>query len=219
MLVIGAGISGVCIAVALRRLGVSFSIVERHDAVGGTWLANDYPGAGVDTPSHLYSYSFAPRAEWSRYYPRQAEILGYVQQVAKEHELLPHIRFGHDVLAASWDEQTATWSVRIADRAGRETEETVDVVVSSVGQLTTPTVPDIPGLADFDGPAFHSAEWDHRVPITGRRVGVVGVGASAMQVVPSIAEDAAETLVFQRSPQWGPPTRTTCGRSIRACAT
>ncbi|GAA4551009.1 NAD(P)/FAD-dependent oxidoreductase [Pseudonocardia xishanensis] len=205
VLVIGAGVSGLCIGAALRSLGADFTIVERHDDVGGTWLANDYPGAGVDTPSHLYSFSFAPRGEWSRYYPRQDEILGYLRDVAKDQELLPHIRFGREVVSAEWREASADWLVRIADGTGAVSEEVADAVVSSVGQLTTPMVPDIPGLADFAGPVFHTAEWDHSVLLAGKRVGVVGAGASAMQVVPSIAEEAGETLVFQRSPQWVSP--------------
>jgi 4-hydroxyacetophenone monooxygenase len=203
-LVIGAGVSGICVGVALKRLGVDFTIVERHTAVGGTWLANDYPGAGVDTPSHLYSFSFAPRPAWTRYYPRQAEILDYLQQVAADEGLTSHILFEQEVESAQWRDDSSTWLVRV--RSGEEvTEHVVDVLVSSVGQLTTPMVPDIPGLADFAGPVFHTAEWDHSVSVTGKRVGVVGAGASAMQVVPTIAPEAAETLVFQRSPQWVAP--------------
>jgi 4-hydroxyacetophenone monooxygenase len=201
VMVIGAGVSGLCIGVALRGLGVDFTIVERHDSVGGTWLANDYPGAGVDTPSHLYSYSFAPRAEWSRYYPRQREILDYLRHVAEDQGLMPHIRFGLEVVGARWREESASWLVGLSDGSEHE----VDVLVSSVGQLTTPMIPDIPGLDSFDGPVFHSADWDHTVSLTGKRIGVVGAGASAMQVVPTIAEEAGETLVFQRSPQWVSP--------------
>ncbi|MHA6796278.1 flavin-containing monooxygenase [Pseudonocardia bannensis] len=205
VLVIGAGISGVCIGVALAHLGLPFTIVERNDAVGGTWLENDYPGAGVDTPSHLYSYSFAPRPDWSRYYAKQPEILGYVQDVAREAGLLPSIRFGTDVVSARWDEASSTWEVLTRHRDGAEQRHVVDVVISSVGQFNRPVVPDLPGLSSFPGPAFHTARWDHDVDLAGKRVGVIGTGASSVQVVPAIADVAGQVVVFQRSPQWVAP--------------
>lgn len=205
VLVIGAGISGVCIGVALKHLEIPFTIIERHNAVGGTWLENDYPGAGVDTPSHLYSFSFAPRPGWTRYYPKQPEILEYVQDVAREVGLLSSIRFGTDVVSADWDDESSTWTVRTRHQDGTEQRHVVDVVVSSVGLFNQPAVPDLPGLNTFPGPAFHTARWDHTVDLTGKRVGVLGTGASAMQVVPTIADDAREVVVFQRSPQWVAP--------------
>jgi 4-hydroxyacetophenone monooxygenase len=205
VLVIGAGISGVCIGIALQRLGLPFTMVERNDAVGGTWLENTYPGAGVDTPSHLYSFSFAPRPGWSRYYPKQPEILDYVQGVARHAGLLARIRFGTAVVAAVWDDASRTWTVRTRDRDGVEDSHVADVVISSVGLFNRPARPDLPGLDTFSGPSFHTARWDHSVDLTGRRVGVIGTGASAMQVVPAIADTAAEVVVFQRSPQWVAP--------------
>ncbi len=205
VLVIGAGFSGVAIGVALRHLGVPFTIVERNEAVGGTWLENDYPGAGVDTPSHLYSFSFAPRPDWSRYYPKQPEILDYLQGVARDTGLLDSIRFGTDVVSADWDEASSTWHVLTRSRDGAEQRHDVDVLISSVGLFNQPAVPDLPGLDSFDGPAFHTARWDHGVDLTGKRVGVIGTGATAMQVVPALAGDAGNQVVFQRSPQWVAP--------------
>lgn len=205
VLVIGAGLSGVAIGIALQSLGLPFTIVERNDAVGGTWLENGYPGAGVDTPSHLYSFSFAPRAGWSRYYPKQPEILEYVQGVAREAGLTGSIRFGTEVVSARWDESSATWEVRLRDRSGAESRQVVDVVISAVGLFNQPAVPDLPGLDDFPGPAFHTARWDRGTDLAGKRVGVIGTGASAMQVVPEIADEAGRVVLFQRSPQWVAP--------------
>lgn len=205
VLVVGAGMSGLCIGTALRRLGVRFTILERGDGVGGTWRENDYPGCGVDTPSHLYSFSFAPKGDWHRYYAKQPEILGYLQDVARDEGLLPSIRFGTAVVAAAWDDAARTWTVHTRDRDGAEDTHVVDVLISSVGQFNQPRIPDIPGLDGFAGPALHTAQWDHTVDLTGKRVGVVGTGASAVQVVPAIVDDAAHTTVFQRSPQWIAP--------------
>ncbi|MBN9110383.1 MAG: NAD(P)-binding protein [Pseudonocardia sp.] len=204
VVIIGAGISGICAGTALRRLGVDVTILERNDDVGGTWLDNDYPGAGVDTPSHLYAFSFAPWASWTRYYAKQPEILDYLRRVADQEGLRSVIRFGTEVLGASWDAASSVWRVRVLS-GGVESEIVSDVLVSSVGQLNRPVIPALPGLDTFPGPAFHTAEWDHSVDLAGKRVGVVGTGASAMQVVPTIAEQAGSVVVFQRSPQWVAP--------------
>ena len=205
VLVIGAGISGICMGIALKHMQLPFTIIERNDAVGGTWLENDYPGAGVDTPSHLYSFSFAPRPNWTRYYPKQPEILDYVQTVARDVGLLPSIRFRTEVVSAVWNDTEHTWTVTTRSHEGSEEQHIVNVLVSAVGLFNEPTVPDLPGLRAFPGPAFHTAHWDHNVDLRGKRVGVIGTGASAMQVVPSIADDAGSVVVFQRSPQWVAP--------------
>lgn len=204
VVIIGAGISGICAGTALRRLGVDVTILERNDDVGGTWLDNDYPGAGVDTPSHLYAFSFAPWASWTRYYAKQPEILDYLRRVADQEGLRPLIRFGTEVLGASWDAAASVWRVRLLS-GGVESEIVSDVLVSSVGQLNRPVIPALPGLDTASVPAFHTAEWDHTVSLEGKRVGVVGTGASAMQVVPTIAEQAGSVVIFQRSPQWVAP--------------
>lgn len=200
VLVIGAGVSGIAMSVALARMGIAHTVVEKNTDVGGTWLENSYPGAGVDTPCHLYSFSFAPQAGWSRHFAKQPEIVAYLRRVADEHGVRERIRFGTEVVSATWDDVSATWTVETSSGT-----ETADVVISSVGQFNTPVVPDIPSLAEFAGPAFHTARWDHGVELAGKRVGVVGTGASAMQVVPTIADEAGEVVVFQRSPQWVAP--------------
>lgn len=214
VVVIGAGEGGVCAAAKLRALGIPFTVIERHDAVGGVWLENSYPGAGVDTASHLYSYSWAQKRDWARYFAKQPEILNYFQQCAADQGILPHIRFGTEVTSAVWDERTAQWRVTVcpagadgaaATRPGDSEEILADAVISAVGQLNRPAWPDITGLEDFTGAVFHSARWDHSVDLSGKRVAVVGTGASAMQIVPAIAGTPAHTTVFQRSAQWAVP--------------
>ena len=210
VVIIGVGPGGICAAAKLRRLGIPFVVIERHDQVGGVWLENGYPGAGVDTPSHLYSFSWAPKPDWSRYFAKQPEILEYLQRCAHDAGILPHIRFKTEVTQATWDASTRTWRVAIRPRTvangrGSTEEISADVLISAVGQLNRPAVPHIPGIDTFPGPVFHSSRWAHGVEISGRRVGVVGTGASAMQIVPAIAGDAAHVAVFQRSAQWAVP--------------
>ncbi len=205
VLVIGAGFSGICAGIALRRLGLQFTIIERNSDVGGTWLQNTYPGAAVDTPSHLYSYSFAPRAGWSRFYPKQPEVLGYLRKVARDEGLYPSIEFETDVISASWDEASASWRVRTRSRHGQDAERRAEVLISAVGLFNQPELPDIPGIGTFPGAAFHAARWDHQAELDGKRIAVIGTGATAMQVVPALAGRAAMLTVFQRSPQWVAP--------------
>jgi 4-hydroxyacetophenone monooxygenase len=212
VVVIGAGAGGICAGAKLRALGIPFTIIERHDQVGGVWLENSYPGAGVDTASHLYSYSWAQKPDWSRYFAKQPEILDYLRECAREQGILPHVRFRTEVTSARWDEASGKWRVGIRPGDGSDTgggapteELTADVVISAVGQLNRPATPDIPGLESFPGPVFHSARWNRDVDLAGKRVGVVGTGASAMQIVPAIAGTTAHTTVFQRSAQWAIP--------------
>ncbi len=203
-LVIGAGVAGLLAVRTLRAMGVGVLALERNDDVGGTWLENRYPGAGVDTPSYLYSYSFRPRA-WSTHFGRRGEVFDYVGELADAEDLRRSVRCGVEVESAIWDESARRWSVvcRTADGA-RETL-TAAVLVSAVGQLNRPSVPDLPGIDSFHGPLVHSARWPDDLDVTGRRVAVVGSGASAMQIVPAIAERAGSVTVFQRSPQWIAP--------------
>ncbi|GAA4878252.1 NAD(P)/FAD-dependent oxidoreductase [Pseudonocardia benzenivorans] len=208
VVVIGAGEGGICTAVKLGELGIPYTVVERHDAVGGIWLENSYPGAGVDTASALYSYSWAQKPDWSRYFAKQPEILGYLQEVARDHGVLPHVRFGTEVVAARWDDTERVWRVGIRpadDPDATPTELVADVLISAVGQLNRPAYPPIPGLDSFAGPMFHSARWDHSVDLTDKRVGIVGTGASAMQIVPAVVGRPAHLTVFQRSAQWAIP--------------
>ena len=202
-IIIGAGISGLCAAVRLTELGIPYTIFDKQDEVGGVWLSNGYPGAAVDTPNHLYSFSFAAY-DWSRYFAGQEEILTYLQQVATDFGVREHIRFGTEVRAASYDEAAQRWHVGVDGPDGEETLE-ANVVLSAVGAFNKPKVPDVPGRDSFGGPNFHTAEWPRDIDLRGRRVAVVGNGASAMQVVPAIADTVDSLVVFQRAPQWASP--------------
>ena len=200
VVVIGAGVSGMAAAIHLRAVGVTVTVLEKNDEVGGTWLENTYPGAGVDTPSYLYSLSFAEH-EWSTHFGKRDEVQAYLRGVADDHDLRGLIRFGTEVATADWDDDVQRWTlVTVAgDRY------VANAVVSAVGQLNRPKIPDLPGLDEFQGRVFHSAQWPADLDVTGARVAVVGTGASAMQIVPAIADKVKQLKVFQRSPQWIAP--------------
>jgi 4-hydroxyacetophenone monooxygenase len=200
--VIGAGVSGLLAAIKLREAGIPHVVLEKNTEVGGGWWENTYPGAGVDTPSHLYSYSFAPR-DWSTYFGRRDEVEQYLREVADAHDLRRVIRFGTEVVSADYDPDAAGWTVRTA--AGEV--YTSRVLISATGALNRPRIPAIPGLDGFQGRIFHTADWPADLDLTGLRVAVVGAGASAMQVVPAIVDRCAHLTVFQRSPQWIAPNR------------
>jgi cation diffusion facilitator CzcD-associated flavoprotein CzcO len=197
--IVGAGFGGVGMGIRLRQAGVEdFTIFERGDSVGGVWRANTYPGAACDVPSHLYSFSFAPGHDWTRRYAPQAEILSYLERITDEYGIRPHVRLGTEATRARFDPGCGRWVLTTDD--GRE--HSFDLLVTAVGQLTRPAVPDVPGVQDFKGPLFHSAEWDHGVELAGRRVAVIGTGASAIQFIPEIAREAAQVDVYQRSAPW-----------------
>jgi len=198
VLIIGAGFSGLCVARGLRRRGFSFRILERAGDVGGTWRDNTYPGCACDIPSPLYSFSFAQRAGWTRLFPRQPEILDYLRDFAARRRLLEHIRFGAEVTGARWDERSGTWSVTEADGS----RHVARAVVSAIGALAVPSVPRLPGLDTFAGPTMHSATWDHDLDLRGKRVAVIGTGASAIQFVPQIVDRVAHLTLVQRTPPW-----------------
>ncbi|MDP9841090.1 flavin-containing monooxygenase [Streptosporangium lutulentum] len=196
--IIGAGFGGLCMAIQLEKAGIhSYTIFEKGPDVGGTWRDNTYPGAGCDVPSHLYSFSFEKYSSWTRRYPEQPEILGYLEMCADKYGLRPRLRLNTEVTAAAFDESLGRWRVRTS--AG---EELFDVVVSAVGQLNRPRMPDIAGMPAFEGAAFHSARWDHSQDLTGRRVAVIGNGSSAAQLIPRVAAVAGRVDVFQRTPNW-----------------
>ncbi|HUR75192.1 MAG TPA: NAD(P)/FAD-dependent oxidoreductase [Sporichthya sp.] len=205
VLVIGAGLSGLCAAAKLKKAGIAFTILDKNPAVGGTWLENTYPACGVDTPSHLYCYSFAQSPNWSRYFAKRDQLYSYLEQVADTFGLRPHIRFDAEVESMVWDDKAQRWHVTTRSAAGERDSYTANAVISGVGLLNRPSVPAIPGLDSFAGPSMHTACWDNSVDVTGRRVVVIGTGASSMQLVPAIAGKAAHVTVFQRSPQWGLP--------------
>ena len=197
-IVVGAGFSGIGAGIQLRKRGIhDFVILEKADRVGGTWRENTYPGAACDVPSHLYSYSFEPNPRWSRAYGKQAEILEYLEHCATKYELRPHLRFGHAVHEARFDESTGLWRV-VTDKA----TFTARALLLGNGALHVPSLPDIPGLASFEGEQFHSARWNHEVDLAGKRIAVIGTGASAIQFVPQIATQAEQLHVFQRTPPW-----------------
>jgi 4-hydroxyacetophenone monooxygenase len=203
--IVGAGMSGLLAAHRLAQAGVPFTVYEKNDDVGGTWFENRYPGCRTDVASHLYNYSFATRSDWPEHFASWEEMLDYFRSFAKEHGLYEHIRFGCEVRSATWDEGRGCWQVRVEGPDGAEVVAS-QVLVPAVGQLNRPHLPEIPGRERFAGPAFHSARWDPTVDLRGRRVAVVGTGASAFQIVPEIAEVADEVVVFQRTPPWLRPT-------------
>lgn len=202
--VIGAGVGGLCAAVNLRAAGIPYVVLERNDTVGGTWLENSYPGAGVDTPNHLYSFSFAP-FEWRRYFSLRDELHNYLEHVSREFEVRSNIRFGCEVVSATYHEPSQSWRVDYRDPAGTPRQVTANLLISAVGAFNPPRPPDIPGVDDFTGDCYHTARWPADAELDGRRVGVIGTGASAMQLVPQIADRVAELTIFQRSPQWAAP--------------
>jgi cation diffusion facilitator CzcD-associated flavoprotein CzcO len=202
VLIIGAGFGGIAAAVALIRAGFDdVVLLERAGQVGGVWRDNRYPGCACDVPAPLYSYSFAPNPSWSRRFPPHHEILDYLRRTADELGITPRIRLHTEVTGAAWDDAARCWRVRTADGG----EVPADVLVAAVGQLTRPSIPALPGADRFAGPALHTARWDPDVPIDGHRIGVIGTGASAIQLVPAIAGRAARVTVFQRTAPWTLP--------------
>ncbi|KMO27421.1 4-hydroxyacetophenone monooxygenase [Methylobacterium variabile] len=201
VLVIGAGFSGLAMAIRCLQSGIDdLLVVEKAEEVGGTWRENTYPGAACDIPAHLYALSFAPKDDWSRTYAGQPEIAAYLREVTDRFGLAKHLALGTAVTGAVWDEARSLWRVE-TDRGPLEAR----VLVSGMGALHHPAVPAIPGLHTFAGALFHTAAWDHGVPLAGKRVGVIGTGASAIQVVPAIAPEVGHLTLFQRTPPWVVP--------------
>ncbi len=199
--IIGAGMSGLLAAHRLQQAGIDYVILEKNADVGGTWLQNTYPGCRVDITNHVYSYSFAQRTDWPLHFSTQDVLLDYFRRCADEFGLRDHIRFGTAVTTCDWHESTSTWALQICDADGPETIH-ANAVISAVGQLNRPKMPVIEGIDSFAGPSFHSAEWRHDVDLTGKRVAVIGTGASAVQFVPIIAEAVSDLTIFQRTPNW-----------------
>jgi 4-hydroxyacetophenone monooxygenase len=205
VLVIGAGMSGLLAGLRLSQAGVQFEIVESNADVGGTWLVNTYPGCRVDNSNHMYSYSFEPNHGWPQHFSPQPELLKYFQGVAAKYDLKKHIRFETKVESLTWEEGRSVWRVEVRAKDGATETIEANAVVTAVGQLNKPRIPQIDGVGTFEGPAFHSAEWRHDVDLAGKRIAVIGTGASAYQFVPEIAPKVAHLTVFQRSPPWGLP--------------
>ncbi|MEZ5239365.1 MAG: NAD(P)/FAD-dependent oxidoreductase [Microthrixaceae bacterium] len=200
--IIGAGAGGLCMAAQLKLAGRSdFVVLERSEGVGGTWRDNTYPDAACDVPSHFYSFSFATNPDWSRKWAKQPEILAYFESLVERFDMAGHFRFGVEVTEAAWSDEDCTWTIRTTGGA----EVVADVVVSALGQLNMPHVPDLEGLEDFEGTRFHSARWDHDHDLGGESVGVIGIGASAIQFVPPVARQARRVTLFQRSANYVVP--------------
>ncbi|MGZ4584843.1 MAG: flavin-containing monooxygenase [Mycobacterium sp.] len=200
-LIIGSGFSGLGMGIELQQRGVDFLILEKADDVGGTWRDNTYPGCACDIPSHLYSFSFEPKADWKNLFSYQGEIFDYLKGVTDKYGLRRYIAFNSLVDRAHWDDTECRWHVFTAD--GREF--VAQFLISCVGALHIPSIPDFEGRDQFAGPAFHSAEWDHSVDLTGKRVAVIGTGASAIQIVPEIVDTVSELQLYQRTPPWVVP--------------
>ena len=204
VLIVGAGVCAIALGVGLGRLGIPYTIVEKNAELGGTWYINRYPGCGVDTPNHSYSFSFGARNQWTRYFAQRKELLDYLKKVALEHDVRSHIRFNTKLASSQWDESRRRWVSTLETGNGAETFESA-VLVSAIGQLNDPSRARFRGEEDFAGTIFHSAMWSDDIKVDGKHVAVIGTGATAMQLVPSIADRVASVTVYQRSAQWSRP--------------
>ncbi len=202
VLVIGAGMSGLLAGIRLARAGIGFTVVEKNAGVGGTWWENRYPGCRVDVGNHFYCYSFAPNNQWSEFFARQPELQAYFDRCMHDFGIADHVRLETEVVSARWQDERARWSVRLRRADGGVEDLEADVVISAVGQLNRPKLPDIPGQETFAGVSLHSAEWAEGTELAGQRVAVIGTGASAFQIVPTIADEVARLTVFQRTAPW-----------------
>lgn len=199
VVIIGTGFAGIGMAIKLQQAGIhSFKIIERSDEVGGTWRDNTYPGCECDVQSHLYSLSFEPKSDWSKKYSTWNEIRDYIIDVTAKHNLRNKIQFNTRFKGASFDKESGTWLVNLSDGS----KPRARFVITAVGPLSNPAIPDISGKDSFKGPIFHSAHWDHDADLKGKKIAVIGTGASAIQFVPRIAEDAQHVELFQRSAPW-----------------
>ena len=206
VLIVGAGVCSIALGVALGRLGIPYTIVEKNDELGGTWYINRYPGCGVDTPNHSYSYSFGSRNEWTRYFCQREELLDYLKKVAAEYGIRQHLRLNTRLTSSRWDQTREHWISTLKTKAGEETVESA-VLVSAIGQLNDPSRAHFKGEKDFQGLILHSALWSDDIGFEGKRVAVIGTGATAMQLVPAIADRVASLTVYQRTAQWARPVK------------
>jgi 4-hydroxyacetophenone monooxygenase len=205
VVVIGCGEAGLLAGIKLKQSGMPFTIVDKQSGVGGTWLANRYPGCRVDIANQYYAYSFEPTDHWSHYYSEQPEILRYLTDVMDRHGIAPHVRFDTEVTGAEWDDAASTWTVTTRTVDGNEDTLIARALICAVGQFSNPVIPNVAGAADFAGPSFHTADWRDDVDLTGRRVAVIGAGASGFQLVPAIADVTSHVDVYQRTAQWMAP--------------
>ncbi|MBF6277874.1 MULTISPECIES: NAD(P)/FAD-dependent oxidoreductase [Nocardia] len=204
VVIVGAGISGLACAIHLDKAGIPYTVFERNDRIGGTWWENTYPGARVDIPSDLYSYSFRPK-NWTENFARRDELFGYLEDVARESGVLDKIRLRHSVDNAVWDDQARQWVISVTGPDGERQELRATALVTAAGLHSTPNVPEFPGTDDFRGQIVHAARWPEDIDLTGKRVAVVGSGAAAMQLVVAITDQVQSMVVLQRQPQWIAP--------------
>ena len=204
VLIIGAGVSGICAGVNLQAAGVPFTIVERNPTVGGVWLENKYPGAGVDTPNHLYSFSFA-QADWTKFFALRDELWNYLERVTDDFDLRDKIRFETNVERVVYDAERQRWTAELVGPDGADEELTANLVISGAGIFNPAVMPDIDGLDSFAGPSFHTSRWPDDVDLTGKKVAIIGNGASCMQTAPEIQHDVESLTIFQRSNHWAAP--------------
>lgn len=205
VVIIGCGEAGLLAGIKLKQAGMPFTIIERQSGVGGTWRANRYPGCRVDIPNQYYAYSFEPTDHWTHHYSEQPEILHYLEDVADRYDVASHARFNTEVVGATWDDDSAIWSVETRGSDGSADTLSARGLICAMGQFSNPVIPHIRGADDFGGPSFHTAEWDDDVDLTDKRVAVIGAGASGFQLVPAIADITAHVDVYQRTPQWMAP--------------
>jgi 4-hydroxyacetophenone monooxygenase len=217
VLIVGAGVCAIALAVALGRLGIAYTIVEKNDELGGTWYINRYPGCGVDTPNHSYSYSFGPRHPWTRYFCQREELLGYLKKVATEYDIGQHLRLNTELTSSHWDESKRRWISTLKTKDGEEIFEST-ILVSAIGQLNDPSRARFKGEENFQGRILHSALWSQDIELEGKRVAVVGTGATAMQLVPAIADQVAAVSVYQRSAQWARPIPIRSPKARNGCS-
>jgi 4-hydroxyacetophenone monooxygenase len=202
VVVIGCGESGLLAGIRLAEAGIPFTIVEKNAGPGGTWYENSYPGARVDVGNHFYCYSFEPSDHWTEFFAQQPELAKYFADVMERRGITPHIQFETEVLGADWDEAAGTWTLTTRHADGTEDALVARAVISAVGQLNRPHTPDFKGMHDFAGPSFHSSNWDHSIDYAGKKVALIGAGASGFQIVPTIAGEVEQLTVFQRTAQW-----------------
>ena len=202
VIVIGCGQSGLLAAIRLQQAGLPYTVIEKNSGVGGTWWENTYPGARVDVGNHFYCYSFEPSDHWSEFFAQQPELQAYFQSVMERHGVTEHIRFNTEVVSAVWDETDGTWAVAVRTPDGKTETLRARAVISAVGQLNAPYIPEFPGAETFTGPAFHTARWDHSVDLAGKNVVMIGAGATGFQVAPAIADAVGSLTIFQRTAQW-----------------
>jgi 4-hydroxyacetophenone monooxygenase len=202
VVIVGAGVSGLALGAQLSRLGVSYVILDANSEVGGTWYRNRYPGCGVDTPNHAYSFSTGKRNKWSRYFALRPEIQQYIVDTSRANGVHDNVVFQREVIAAHWDEDSQVWSVTATTPSGATEQYVAPIFVSAIGGLSTPRIADIPGAETFNGPLFHPFHWPDDLDLAGKRVALIGTGASAMQIATTIAPQVEKLTIYQRSPQW-----------------